>query len=186
MITKFFSNGRYALVDAYYRNIWYNTYNEAVCHKIQQIFWAKMPMLVYDLSTVDQYHEGLIDTLCCLDWQLQEVPWRPMKIGLNVKGRDQTHQGGQLVNVETKYPLSKERQYDLQKQMHLYKTIMDQTHKKLTHNDDMFISKIELIFQTEIRFDDIDQELFLLASHHANNTAWLSGVILTQLDRHYE
>lgn len=186
MTTKFFSTGRYALVDAYYRNIWYNTYNEAVCHKIQQIFWAKMPMLIHDLSTIEQYHEELIDTSCCLDWQLQDVPWRPMKIGLNVNGRDKTHSGGQLINVSPKYPLSRERQIDLQKQIHLYKKIMDHTHKNLTVGDDMFISKMEQIFQTEIRFEDLDQELFLLASHHAENTAWLSGVVLTHLDRHYE
>jgi hypothetical protein len=186
MTIKVFSNGQYALVDAYYRNIWYNTCNEDICHKIQQIFWAKMPMLVHDLSTIGQYHNGLIDTLCCLEWQLHEVPWRPMRIGLNVVERNQTHQGGQLINIETKYPLSKDRQYDLQKQIHLYKTIMDHTHPNLTPNDEIFISKIELIFQTEIHFNEIDQKLFLLASPHAENTAWLSGVILKLLDRHYE
>jgi len=186
MTTKFFSNGQYALVDAYYRNIWYNTYDESICHKIQQIFWAKMPMLVYDLSTIEQYHEGLIDTLCCLDWQLQDVPYRPMQIGLNVYGRDQTQSGGQLINVSPKYPLSRERQCDLQQQIHLYKKIMDHAHIKRTVGDDMFISKMERIFQTEIRFKDLDQELFLLASNYNENTAWLSGVILTQLDRHYE
>jgi hypothetical protein len=145
-----------------------------------------MPMLVYDLSTIDQYHDGLIDTLCCLDWQLHEVPWRTMRLGLNVVGRDQTHQGGQLINVETKYPLSKERQCDLQKQIHLYKVIMDHTYRNLTLNDEIFISEMELIFQTEILFDEIEQKLFLLASPHAENTAWLSGVILKLLDRYYE
>lgn len=183
---NFFTTGRYALVDAYYRYIWINTYDEVICHRIQQLFWSKIQTLVYDLNTVEQYHDGLIDTSVCLNWQLLDVDRLPMRIGLNIAGFDQTHQGGKLVNIKPEYPLPVERQHDLQQQMLLYKTIMDWTHKTLTPGDLMIVSKIDQIFQTEINLNDINQELFTLANQYLYNAGWLSGVILTQLDRHYE
>jgi hypothetical protein len=109
-----------------------------------------------------------------------------MRIGLNIAGFDQTHQGGKLINIKPEYPLPVERQHDLQQQMLLYKAIMDWTHKTLTPDDLMIVSKVEQIFQTEINLNDISQELFTLANQYLYNTGWLSGVILTQLGRNYE
>ena len=70
--TQFLVQGRFALVDAHFRNIWLNIGNQHHAHTIRNVFRGKLALLVCDLSAFENFetvhHE--ITSYTCLNWHL--------------------------------------------------------------------------------------------------------------------
>jgi uncharacterized tellurite resistance protein B-like protein len=189
---EFFSTGQYALVDIFYRNIWFNTYDEKICHDIRRVFQSKMGMLVFDLASFSNYSEGLIDSLVCLNWQVINNDMERIKNILKDSSiTDKTHccidNNFQLTNQPVDNLLSDTRCQEIQYQIYAYYRIVEQF--KITHDSNNaadIITELDQIFQTEIHMDTIESKVYRLAEEYLNISPLLSGKILTFLNKNYE
>jgi uncharacterized tellurite resistance protein B-like protein len=189
---EFFSTGQYALVDIFYRNIWFNTYDEKICHDIRRVFQSKMGMLVFDLASFTNYSDGLIDSLVCLNWQVVNNDMERIKNILKDSSiTDKTHRcidnNFRLVNQPVDNLLSDTRCQEIQYQIYAYKQIVEQF--KITQDPDNvadIIAELDQIFQTEIHMDTIESKVYQLAEEYLNISPLLSGKILTFLNKNYE
>jgi hypothetical protein len=189
---EFFSTGQYALVDIFYRNIWFNTYDEKICHDIRRVFQSKMGMLVFDLASFSNYSDGLIDSLVCLNWQVINNDMERIKNILKDSSiTDKTHRcidnSFRLINQPVDNLLSHARCQEIQYQIYAYKQIIEQF--KITqdpNNAADIITKLDQIFQTEIHMDTIEGKVYQLAEEYLNISPLLSGKILTFLNKNYE
>ena len=189
---EFFSTGQYALVDIFYRNIWFNTYDENLCHDIRRVFQSKMGMLVFDLASFSNYSEGLIDSLVCLNWQVINNDMERIKNILKDSSiTDKTHRcidnSFRLVNEPVDNLLSDTRCQEIQYQIYAYKQIIEQF--KITQDPATaanIITELDQIFQTEIHTDTIESKVYRLAEEYLNISPLLSGKILTFLNKNYE
>ena len=189
---EFFSTGQYALVDIFYRNIWFNTYDEKICHDIRRVFQSKMGMLVFDLASFSNYSEGLIDSLVCLNWQVINNDMERIKNILKDSSiTDKTHRcidnSFRLVNEPVDNLLSDTRCQEIQYQIYAYKQIIEQF--KITQDPDNatdIITELDQIFQTEIHMDTINSKVYQLAEKYLNISPLLSGKILTFMNKNYE
>jgi hypothetical protein len=189
---RFFSTGQYALVDIFYRNIWFNTYDEKMCHNIRRVFQSKIGMLVFDLASFSNYSDGLIDSLVCLNWQVINNDMERIKNILKDSSiTDKTHRcidnNFRLVNQPVDNLLSDTRCQEIQYQIYAYKQIVEQF--KITQdpaNAADIITELDQIFQTEIHMDTIESKMYQLAEEYLNISPLLSGKILTFLNKNYE
>jgi len=194
MTVDFFSNGRYALVDAYYRNIWYNTYDHTIAHSIRQTFWPKIQMLVFDLETFPEFTETLVDSNVCFDWQIINNN-KCIMVGKLIKDSDYINKTYSYQDADVKllnqpvvdHPLSLERRKDIQYQIYMYYHLLGRlVYAKISVVDDEFISELNKIFQIEIHTEVIQNKLYQLAEKYLKISPLLSGVILYFLKKNYE
>ena len=189
---EFFSTGQYALVDIFYRNIWFNTYDEKICHDIRRVFQSKMGMLVFDLASFSNYSEGLIDSLVGLNWQVINNDMERIKNILKDSSiTDKTHRcidnNFRLVNQPVDNLLSDTRCQEIQYQIYAYKQIAEQF--KITQdpaNAADIITELDQIFQTEIHMDTIESKVYRVAEEYLNISPLLAGKILHFLNKNYE
>lgn len=192
MTFDFFSIGRYALVDVFYRHIWFNTYDADMCHSIRRVFEPNIGMLVFDLESFPNYHNGLIDSMVCLNWQIVNNDMERIKNLLKDKNiTDNTHRytdnNFRLINAPADYPLSAIRCKEIQYQIYAYKQIVEQF--KITRdpaNTTDIIAELGKIFQSEIHIDIIKNRMHALAKDYLKTSPLLAGKILYFLNKNYE
>ena len=192
MTNDFFSTGRYALVDVLYKNIWFNTYDKDICHRIKQVFSSKIQTSVFDLATFPDYSDTLIDSSVCLNWQIIDVDTVPLNIALkNNRTQSETHQASilnsQLVNAPNEYPLSENRRRELQYQIYCYHHIIEKF--KYIQSTDIgidIIARLDKIFQVEIHIDTIKDKIYPLAMQYLKTYPLYAGKLLTFLNKNYE
>lgn len=124
---QFYSNGRYALVDAHYRTVWFVLNNEAVAHILRKVFVSKLTLLVFDLTTFSNFDvtTNTVDTDVCLDWQVSPTMDPGLMLHqLSVSHFDQTQVNYShrplLINQSADTLLTRDQQLELQDQMFLY------------------------------------------------------------------
>jgi hypothetical protein len=192
MTEEFFSNGRYALVDVLYKNIWFNTYDKDICHRIKQVFCSKIQTLVFDLTTFPEYSDALIDSSVCLNWQIIDVDTVPLNVVLkNNRTLSETHHASilnsQLVNIPNEYPLPENRCKELQYQIYCYHHIIVKFKNiKSTDIGVNIITSLDKIFQSEIHIDIIKDKIYQLATQYLKTYPLLAGELLTFLNKNYE
>jgi hypothetical protein len=192
MTFDFFSTGRYALVDVFYRHIWFNTYNLDICHSIRRVFEPNIGMLVFDLESFPGYHSELIDSTVCLNWQIVNNDMERIKHLLKDKNiTDNTHRytddNFRLINVPADYPLPAIRCKEIQYQIYVYKNFSEQFENTTDPvNASIIMSELGKIFQSEIHMDTIESKVYRLAEEYLNISPLLSGKILTFLNKNYE
>lgn len=167
---RFYSTGRYGLIDSFYRHVWLNLSDESMAHRIRKIFWSKSTMLVFDLTCFDNYTDTTVDSDVSLDWKIQVDKHNSLLIGASVNKIifDQTqlqYSSTKLVNETNHCPVPLVRQKELQLQMMLYIYISNMfTHihvlQKTNLDDSTWLDKIDEIFQSEIHMTKIKEKLF--------------------------
>ena len=192
MTNDFFSNGRYALVDVLYKNIWFNTYDKDICYSIQRVFLSKIQTSVFDLTIFPEYSDALIDSLVCLNWQIIDANTIPLNVALKInRTSPESYQtsvlDSQLVNVPNEYPLSENRCKELQYQIYCYHHIIEKF--KYIQSTDIgvdIIARLDKIFQVEIHIDIIKDKIHQLATQYLKTCPLLAGKLLTFVNKNYE
>lgn len=193
MSNKDYATGRYGVVDMFHRNIWFNHDDETIAHEIRKTFASKVGLVVYDLTIFENFVEDppVIDSSCCLDWQIDFVFNESLTkistvLGLLEKTQSQHHRPI-LINSKTEMLLSTDRQKELQKQIMLYAHILQETkiHRaisldtvkeyqtRLLFGTDLDYAQIQLnfyqslnaIFASVLYIDEINQKLRKLADN---------------------
>ena len=192
MTEEFFSNGRYALVDVLYKNIWFNTHNKDLCYNIQRVFSSKIQTSVFDLTIFPEYSDALIDSLVCLNWQIIDVNTIPLNVALKInRSSPESYQtsilNSQLVNIPNEYPLSENRCKELQYQIYCYHHIIEKFKGiQSTDIDVDIIASLNKIFQSEIHIHVIKNEIYQLAEQYLKTYPLLAGKLLAFLNKNYE
>ena len=192
MTFDFFSIGRYALVDVFYRHIWFNTYDADMCHSIRRVFEPNIGMLVFDLESFPDYRDGLIDSMVCLNWQIVNNDMERIKNLLKDKNiTDNIHRytdnNFRLINAPADYPLPETRCKEIQYQIYVYKYFLEQfKNTGDTVNTTDIIADLDKIFQSEIHIDIIKNRMHCLAENYLKISPLLAGKILYFLNKNYE
>lgn len=178
----FFDNGRYGLVDAYNRNIWMVADREDIMHEIRRMFFSKVVVVVYDLTTFDNYTNRLVDNSVCLNWYVPHTDIRDTTISVNTSGHAELtkHASGlDLVNdFDRGNPnLAEARKKDLQHQLMMaYQLLVTNT---------SLPPEVEESLAVELSVSDIEDAIETAASPYLNDvdSQWVS--ILRTLGRLY-
>ncbi len=174
---QFYSTGRYALVDAHYRTIWFVLPNESVAHVVRKIFLSKVTLLVFDLTAFKNFDAGTntVDTDVCLDWQvgptndpllaLHQLSLSPF----NQTQTDYSHDS-MLINEPVATLLTRDQQLELRDQIFLYLRIYQAMHivgaSVFSSNNqckEKLLPQIDQIFMVELSIKDIEHGLGQLA-----------------------
>jgi hypothetical protein len=187
-----YSTGRYGLVDAFYRCIWLPMHHENSAHQIRQVFWSKVPTLVFDLAQFDNWSETTVDSDVSLNWQLPVTdllsPITNLRLSNPVYSTTQlTYTSKLLINQPSNTILDSSCCVDLQKQMLLYKEVYKATGYGDTNaNCDELIDSINQAFQSELSVDQIKDALYDVCISELKAHTMIVGKILNLLDRLYE
>lgn len=187
-----FCTGRYALVDAFHRLIWLNCNHELTAHKIQKTFWPKAPSAVFDLTIFKNWNESVVDSDVSLDWQVPIndllAPLTQISLTNPAYTKTQTaYVSDQLINQPSTITLDRPRQYELQRQMLLYKNIFEKTlYYQHQSTRQEFYNQIDMIFKVHLTMDQIALHLKSLAKNHLENYGDEAGPILYLLGSCYE
>ena len=207
-MTKYYhyNTGRYALVDVFRRNIWLNIYDETIAHEIRRTFISKVGLIVYDLTAFENWSEQLVDSDCCLNWQVPvsfiEEHITPGLVNTAFDSTIFVQNKPNLMNQAVENLLSSERQTELQHQMLFYKLLLNCTRihvpKKsesywwtnsdiptLTNNDAEILKNLRAIFSTEIHISEIEQQVLDLAQFYFSSNVLVSSRILQTMGRTY-
>jgi hypothetical protein len=197
-MSTLFSNGKFAVVDLFYRHVWVNTDDEDIAHQVRKVFWAKASCAVFDLSWFDDYTENLIDSEVSLFWKIESDHLLSPLTSIHVSysfdnvATNYTYSSKKLINQPNSSTLSPGRQIELQQQMLLYMEILKVTHLHCkSHHENITLSKdfffeINKIFQTELELDTIKAMLLNLAVDKLDTLVTDSACILRLLDKQYE
>jgi hypothetical protein len=176
---QFYSNGRYALVDAHYRTIWFVLANELVAHAIRKIFLSKITLLVFDLTAFKNFDAdtNTVDTDVCLDWQVGStknylLAIHQLSLGpFNQTQTDYSHDS-MLINQSAETLLTRAQQLELQDQIFLYLRIYQNMNtiaegasifSSNTRAKEKLLPQIDQIFLVELSIKDIENCLRRLA-----------------------
>lgn len=185
MTKELYCSGQYALVDPYYRHVWLNIRNEAIAHCIREIFWSKIPLIVFDLSQFDNYIETLIDNSVSLDWKIgPDYAYSVATASLlnpTLSKTQISYSSTKLINEPNHSPLPVELQKNLQYQLMLCQFMMEPI---INLKDSDIKKSLSIIFQKELSTDNIIEAIYQLAIKF-DNLSW-SRWALEFLDRKYE
>jgi hypothetical protein len=191
--SRFLTQGRFAIVDAYFRNILINIDSESRALAIRDVFRGKLSSLVCDLSVFKNFEEvqHKITSHTCLSWQLpptNNVSLITPTLTNPVFDQTQTFYcvpDTELFNAPAKSLLSQNRQLELQDQMLLYNRILELI--EMTNFDSAefveFTDQITKIFLVEIYFDDIVEQLWQVTKKYIGIVNVLPGCILSTLKK---
>lgn len=193
---RIFLNGKYGLSDEFYRNIWLNISDHRLALDISKTFSSKIRLVVFDLSIFENYTDTLLDSTCCLNWQL---PLSPLWESAVTKRFDdpitQTihtqHQEKLLINCPYQGLHTPANQNELQLQMILYIRLIKKllNKKRYTYSEDAahkFIQSIKDIFFIEIKGNIIIDKLYSLAVSNLDTTPNHSAGVLDIIGMLYE
>ena len=195
--------GRYALVDAYTRFIWLVLEESDIALEIRKIFASsKINLIVFDLTSYQNYVTGLIDNTICFDWQVPEFTnlllTEPSIIFSTADKVQQETTNLQLKNVKQINRLEKFRMFDLQNQMMLIRhflILFKYSHPKKNmlvqelhdFSRSQIIENFYQICKTELSTEDIEKELCNMSYSNLSSTKDLriSSKILTEFGTLY-
>ena len=196
MIKNLYCTGKYGLVDPYYRHIWLNVQNENIAHCIRETFWAKAPMIVFDLSQFDNYADNTVDSDVSLNWKIFPTDYNSplLKASLSnttFKKTQTQYSCTTLLNETNHSPLAIEKQKDLQYQLMLYNQVItnivyvnSDSFDVMVNSNKEWFDKLNKIFQTKLYSAIIEEQVYQFAIKF-DNLRW-SFIILELLDRRYE
>jgi hypothetical protein len=188
--------GQYGLSDEFYRNLWLNISDADLAIDISRVFSSKIRLIIFDLTIFENYTETLLDSNCCLHWQIPlATDW---KVAVTKRFDDPSTQTIQIQHPK-KYLI--ERPYnglhtqvdqnELQLQMMFYIQLIENfkikkyfTYSEQTANN--FIQLVKDIFTVEIQGNVIIDKLYNLAVSNFNQVPQHSAAILNVLDMYYE
>ena len=187
---QFLTQGRFALVDSHFRNIWLVLDNQAHAHAIRNVFGGKLSLLVCDLSVFENFESigHKITSRTCLDWQLPTTANTHLITPSTLNPIfDQTqtcyHSPGcsRLINEPANCLLDQPRQLELQDQLLLYNRILELADvTKATSEDSVkFIDQINKIFSVEIKISDIIEQLYQLSKQYIGIINTFPSCIMT-------
>ena len=189
---QFLTKGRFALVDAHFRNIWLNIDNQEHAHIIRNVFRGKLSLLVCDLDVFENFQD-LQDQLTshtCTSWQLPATsntilitPSMANPIFDQTQTEYHSLDCPTLINKTATCLLDQNRQLELQDQLLLYHRILELVDiANLTcANSVEFIDQINKIFSIEIHISDIVDQLYQLTITQIGTINVLPSCILTTL-----
>jgi hypothetical protein len=186
---RFLTQGRFALVDAHFRNIWLVLDNQTHAHAIRNVFRGKLALLVCDLSVFENFESVAhrITSHTCLDWQLPTTD-HTLLITPSMSNPifDQTQtcyhspDRASLINEPAKCLLDLTRQLELQDQLLLYNRILELNDIFDTKSVE-FIDQINKIFLVEIKISDIIEQLHQLAKQYIGIISFFPSCIITTI-----
>lgn len=186
---QFLTQGRFALVDAHFRNIWLVLDNQEHAHAIRNVFRGKLSLLVCDLSVFENFESvgHGITSYTCLDWQLPTTD-HTLLITPSMSNPifDQTQtcyhspDRASLINEPAKCLLDQDRQRELQDQLLLYNRILELNDIFDTKSVE-FIDQIDKIFLVEIKISDIIEQLHQLCTQYIGIISFLPSCIMTTI-----
>ena len=191
---QFLTQGRFALVDSHFRNIWLVLDNQAHAHAIRTVFRGKLSSLVCDLSVFENFESvgHMITSHTCLDWQLPTTDHTDLITPSIIDPMfDQTqtcyHSPGRasLINEPANCLLDHTRQLELQDQLLLYNRILELIDvTNATSVDSVkFIDQINKIFSVEIKISDIIEQLHQLTKQYIGIINMFPSCIITCIQK---
>jgi hypothetical protein len=196
--------GRYALVDAYTRFIWLVIEETDIALEIRKIFASsKINLVVFDLTSYENYETGLIDNTVCFDWQVpaftNQLLTEPSIIFSTADAVQQETKNSKLENIKQINRLEKSRMVDLQNQMMLIRHFLmlfeniSQPKKNILVKElhdaspSPVIENFYQICKTELSTDDIERELCNMSYSNLSSSKDLriTSTILAQLGKLY-
>jgi hypothetical protein len=191
---KLFSNGRYALVDLYHRNVWINTYSEKIAHEVKQTFWSKASTVVFDLTCFKNYTEHLIDSEVALMWRISCADLLSPLTSISLANRELektqvSYTTELLINEPSSSLLEKHRQHDLQQQMLFYVFLLKKINWEntiISDGDIELFRSIRQIFQTELELECITKKIIKVSGVSISGPRCLATQILSVLNAQYE
>lgn len=186
---QFPSKGQYALVDAFYRNIWFTNDDEQLVHRIKKIFAAKLNALVIDLSVFENFDVAShhISSTNSLHWHIPRTNSDPVvRLNVNSPAWKTTVKQYQaidhpILSVRSFHSLlAEDRAYELHDQILLYFHVTKLCHntQSNSHTFQDFQSSLDEIFQTEISLLEIELKLADLARCYFGTLATTPGCIM--------
>jgi hypothetical protein len=189
---QFLTQGRFALVDAHFRNIWLVLDNQEHAHAIRNVFRGKLSLLVCDLAVFENFESigHMITSRTCLDWQLPTTDHTHLITPSMLNPMfDQTqtcyhsNDRASLINEPANCLLDHTRQLELQDQLLLYNRILELI--DLTNSTSVdsvkFIDQINKIFSVEIKISDIIEQLYQLTKQYIGIINFFPSCIITTI-----
>jgi hypothetical protein len=186
---QFLTQGRFALVDAHFRNIWLVLDNQTHAHAIRNMFRGKLALLVCDLSVFENFESVAhrITSHTCLDWQLPTTDHTHLITpDLSHPIFDQTQtcyhspDRSSLINEPAKCLLDPVRQLEVQDQLLLYNRILE-LNDMCNNKSVEFIDQINKIFLVEIHITDIIEQLHQLTKQYIGIISVFPSCIMTTI-----
>jgi hypothetical protein len=189
---RFLTQGKFALVDSHFRNIWLVLDNQEHAHAIRDVFRGKLSLLVCDLSVFENFESVgyKITSHTCLDWQLPTTD-QTFLITPSMSNPvfDQTQtcyhspDRASLLNEPAKCLLDPVRQLELQDQLLLYNRILELRNEvKATSAESVkFIDQINKIFLVEIKIGNIIEQLYQLSKQYIGIINFFPSCIITTI-----
>jgi len=182
------SPANYALVGREDQHLWLVTDNLNAAQFIVQAFKSKISLVIFDLTTFENYTPTLVDNTVCFNWQV------PVNILNNtsvlntsddkINSSVYTGEKLQLQNIVEHdiLLLSAERCQDLQQQLMCLHNIC----KDFTDADLAIANRVNEIVAVNLELNQIEQELYNLANLTMLENPASSINILNTLGRIYE
>ena len=186
---QFLTQGRFALVDSHFRNIWLVLDNQEHAHALRKVFRGKLALLVCDLSVFENFESvhHRITSHTCMNWQLPPTNHTDLitpSISNPIFDQTQTcyhsPDRASLLNESANSLLNQNRQMELQDQLLLYNRILeliDISNPKSVE----FTDQINKIFLVEIHITEIIEQLYQLSTQYIGIVSILPSCILTTL-----
>lgn len=188
---QFLTQGKFALVDSHFRNIWLVLDNQEHAHVLRNVFRGKLALLVCDLSVFENFENvrHRITSHTCMDWQLpptNNIELITPSISNPIFDQTQTcyHSPdcANLLNESANSLLDQARRMELQDQLLLYTRILELIDISNAKSVE-FIDQINKIFLVEIHITDIIEQLYHLSKQYIGVVSILPSCILTTLKK---
>lgn len=186
---QFLTQGKFALVDSHFRNIWLVLDNQEHAHALRRAFRGKLSLLVYDLSVFENFENvsHRITSHTCMDWQLPptsntDLITPSMSNPMFNQTQTEYHSldRASLLNESANSLLNQNRQMELQDQLLLYNRILELIDISNAKSVE-FIDQINKIFLVEIHITEIIEQLSHLSKQYIGIVSILPSCILTTL-----
>ncbi len=193
---QFHSQGKYAVVDAYYRNIWFSTNNEQLAHKIKQTFRAKLNAMVLDLSVFDNFDlvSNHINSANCLNWHIPRtntdalVRLNPNQPKYNETVKEYPAIDLAILAIRTFSNILEERRaHELHDQILLYSHILEMYHNATgaVSGVDGYRQAIDNVFATEIDLDQIEIQLADVSRYYFGLVPTMPGCVMATIQGNF-
>jgi hypothetical protein len=160
---RYFTYGygsRYALIDGYTQRVWLMLDDVEMLKRIQRLFFSKVPLILVDISNLENYTPELIDNSVCLDWQLTGPDLGMLdedvfsnSVSAKIFCFDRRHK---FVDFTQPTPLHNDRAMDLQRQMMMFYQIVRSVR---TPHLDKTVDTISKSFLVNLTVSDIENSL---------------------------
>jgi len=185
---QFSTQGRYALVDCFRRNIWFTTDDESLAHRIKQTFCSKLSLMELDLLVFKNLDIDSITSQNCLQWHVPHTTNSYLTmVNLNDPNINQTIKNYPLKTPTAEVQLIEidiaDRIRELHDQILLYQHIIKLCQQvikpKKVEEYNQFQLKIDKIFEVEIHMAEIEDQLSSLARQNFGLLSNAPGCVMS-------